>query len=135
LINRTAEHAESLKQRFKSKMRFDSISAKVLSHSGSVDLLNNSALIVNATPVGMSPNNDDSIINLSKAFVKDQIVFDLVYNPISTKFMQLAEEKGAKVIGGLTMLVEQAGKSFSLWTNKEFPTDKVQKSLLLYLSK
>jgi shikimate dehydrogenase len=135
LINRTAEHAESLKQHFKSKMRFDSISTKVLSHPGSVDLLNNSALIVNATPVGMFPNNDDSIINLPKVFVKDQIIFDLVYNPINTKFMQLAEEKGAKVIGGLTTLVEQAGKSFTLWTNKEFPTDKVQKSLLLYLSK
>jgi shikimate dehydrogenase len=135
LINRTAEHADSLKQHFKNKMRFDAISTKTLPQSDTVDLVNNSALIVNTTSVGMYPNNEDSIINLPQAFVKDQVVFDLVYNPVKTKFLELAATKGAKVIGGLTMLVEQAGKSFSLWTNTEFPAEKVQKSLLLYLSK
>jgi shikimate dehydrogenase len=135
LINRTAEHADSLKRHFKNKMRFDAISIIALSQSDMVDLVNNSAFIVNTTSVGMYPNNEDSIINLPQAFVKDQVVFDLVYNPVKTKFLELADSKGAKVIGGLTMLVEQAGKSFSLWTGIEFPTEKVQKSLLLYLSK
>lgn len=135
LINRTAEHAESLKQHFKNKMRFDSISIKELINPDSMDILNSSALIVNTTPVGMYPNNEDSIINRSQYFVKDQVVFDLVYNPVKTKLLDLAEANGAKVVGGLTMLVEQAGKSFTLWTNKEFPTDKIQKSLLLYLNK
>lgn len=135
LINRTEDHSESLKQHFKNKMRFDAISTKALNDPNSIDLLNSCSLIVNATPVGMYPNEGDSIISLPQAFVKDQVVFDLVYNPVKTKFLQLAEANGAKIIGGLTMLVEQAGKSFTLWTNKEFPTEKVQKALLLYLSK
>jgi Shikimate 5-dehydrogenase len=135
LINRTEDHSESLKQHFKNKMRFDAISTKALNDPNSIDLLNSCSLIVNATPVGMYPNDGDSIISLPQVFVKDQVVFDLVYNPIKTKFLQLAEANGAKIIGGLTMLVEQAGKSFTLWTNKEFPTEKVQKALLLYLSK
>ncbi|HMN48642.1 MAG TPA: shikimate dehydrogenase [Ignavibacteriaceae bacterium] len=135
LINRTEDHSESLKQHFKNKMRFDAISTKALNDPNSIDLLNSCSLIVNATPVGMYPNDGDSIISLPQVFVKDQVVFDLVYNPVKTKFLQLAEANGAKIIGGLTMLVEQAGKSFTLWTNKEFPTEKVQKALLLYLSK
>ncbi len=135
LINRTEQHAESLKQHFKNKMRFDSISIKELLHPDSIDVLNNSALIVNATPVGMYPNVDDSIMNLPQLFVKDQVVFDLVYNPIQTKFLQLADSKGAITISGLKMLVAQAAKSFFLWTGKEFPDEKVYKSLLLYLNK
>lgn len=135
LINRTEQHAESLKQHFKNKMRFDSISIKELLHPDSIDVLNNSALIVNATPVGMYPNVDDSIMNLPQLFFKDQVVFDLVYNPIQTKFLQLADSKGAITISGLKMLVAQAAKSFFLWTGKEFPDEKVYKSLLLYLNK
>ena len=135
LLNRTTEHAETLKQHFKNKMRFDAISTKVLSQPDSIELINNSALVVNTTSVGMYPNSDDSIITLPEAFTKNQIVFDLVYNPVKTKFLQLAESKGSTIIGGLTMLVEQAGKSFTLWTNQDFPAEKVKKSLLLYLSK
>lgn len=135
LINRNTEHAENLKTHFKSKMKFDSISVIELNQPNFADVLSNSALVVNATPVGMHPNVDDSVITLSKTFVKDQIVFDLIYNPVKTKFLQLAESNGAKIISGLKMLVEQAGKSFTLWTNTEFPTEKVYKSLLLYLNK
>jgi shikimate dehydrogenase len=135
LINRTTEHAENLKQHFKSKMKFDAISVKELNQPNSVEIIGSSSLVINATPVGMYPNIDDSIVNVSKAFVKDQIVFDLVYNPVKTKFLQLAEANGAGVISGLKMLVEQAGKSFTLWTNVEFPAEKVYKSLLLYLNK
>jgi len=135
LFNRTEEHAESLKQHFKNKMRYDSISTKVLLQPNSFDVLSNSALVVNATSVGMYPNVDDNIVNSPKVFVKDQIVFDLVYNPIKSKFLQDAESNGAKIVNGLQMLVDQAGKSFTLWTNKEFPSEKVYKSLLLYLSK
>lgn len=135
LINRTTEHAENLKTHFKSKMKFDAISVIELNQPNFADVLSNSALVVNATPVGMHPNVDDSVITLSKTFIKDQIVFDLIYNPVKTKFLQLAESNGAKIISGLKMLVEQAGKSFTLWTNTEFPTEKVYKSLLLYLNK
>ena len=135
LLNRTEEHAESLKQHFKNKMRFDSLSTRVLLQPNSFDAFSDSALVVNATPVGMYPNTEDNIINSAKVFTKNQIVFDLVYNPVKSSFLKDAESQGAKIINGLMMLVEQAGKSFTLWTNTEFPSEKVYKSLLLYLSK
>lgn len=135
LINRTEEHAESLKQHFKNKMKFDTISIKSLNDSTSTGVLSSCSVIINTTPVGMYPNNDDSIVGKSQEFNKSQVVFDLVYNPSKTKLLQIAESKGANIISGLNMLVEQAGKSFSLWTNKEFPTEQVKKSLSLYLNK
>lgn len=135
LVNRTEQHAYALKQHFKSKMRYDGIVAKELQQPDLVDLLNNCSLIVNATSVGMYPTIDDSVLSNANVFVKDQIVFDLVYNPVKTKFLQLAESKSAITINGLNMLVQQAAKSFNLWTGVDFPTEKVYKSLLLYASK
>ena len=135
LINRTLEHSEVLKQHFKNKMKYDGIRVRELNQPDSIGIISSSALVVNTTPVGMFPNADDSILNESNYFVKDQIVFDIVYNPVNTKFLQLAEKSGAKTVGGLKMLVEQAGKSFTLWTNVEFPAEKVYKSILLYLNK
>ena len=135
LVNRTEQHAYALKQHFKSKMKFDSIIPKELQQPDLIKLLNNCSLVVNSTSVGMYPTVDDSILSNAGAFVKDQIVFDLVYNPVKTKFLQLAESKNAITIDGLNMLVQQAAKSFYLWTGVDFPTEKVYKSLLLYASK
>ncbi len=135
LINRTEQYAETLKQHFKSKMKFDGIVTKELQQPDLKSLLNSCTLIANCTSVGMYPDIDDSIFTNSDVFVKDQIVFDLVYNPVKTKFLELAESKGTVAVNGLNMLVQQAAKAFTLWTGNEFPTEKVYKSLLLYVTK
>ncbi len=135
LVNRTEQHAEELKQHFKSKMKFDGISPKELQQPDLISIINSCALVVNTTPVGMYPANEDSVLTIADVFVKEQIVFDLVYNPVKTKFLQLADSKNAITVNGLNMLVEQAAKSFMLWTGKDFPTEKVYKSLLLYVAK
>jgi shikimate dehydrogenase len=135
LINRTEQHAEALKQHFKSKMKFNDIVTKELQQPDLINVLTNCSLIVNSTPIGMYPTMDDSVLSTPDVFVKDQVVFDLIYNPVKTKFLQLAESKGAVTVNGLNMLVQQAAKSFTLWTGNEFPTEKVYKSLLLYVTK
>jgi len=135
LVNRTEQHAEALKQHFKSKMKFDGIVTKELQQPDLINVLSSCSLIVNSTPVGMYPTIDDSVLSTADVFVKDQIVFDLVYNPVKTKFLQLADSRNAVTINGLNMLVQQAAKSFNLWTGNEFPTEKIYKSLLLYVSK
>jgi shikimate dehydrogenase len=135
IVNRTEQHAETLKQHFKSKMRYYGIVTNELHQPDLIGVLNNCSLIVNCTSVGMYPAYDDSVISTTDVFVKDQIVFDLVYNPIKTKFLKLAESKEAITVNGLNMLVQQAAKSFNLWTGNEFPVEKVYKSLLLYSTK
>ena len=50
-------------------------------------------------------------------------MFDLVYNPSLTPLMAAARSRGARAVGGLTMLVHQAAASFNLWTGLEAPVD------------
>ncbi len=133
LVNRTEQRAEALKNYFYDKMKYDSFKTKELFPPDLVDIFRNSKLIVNATSIGMFPEIDDTITSLSNSFGKDQIVFDLVYNPPKTQLLKIASSQGATVLDGLKMLVNQAAKSFELWTGEEMPVDKVQKSLQLYL--
>ena len=64
-------------------------------------------VIINTTPVGMYPDNGNTVINISD-FPKCEGVVDLIYNPHKTKLVLDAENKGIKAVGGLKMLVAQA---------------------------
>lgn len=94
-------------------MKYDSFKTRELFPPDLVDIFRNSKLIVNATSIGMYPESDDAITSLSSSFGKDQIVFDLVYNPPQTQLLKLASSQGAIVLDGLKMLVNQASKSLS----------------------
>ncbi len=133
LINRSEQRAESLKIYFSEKMKFDEIETHELFPPDLLPVLNNSTLIVNTTPIGMSPDEDDSPINNPKIFVPGQIVFDIVYNPISTQFLQMAKKQGATTVDGIQMLVHQAAKSFELWTGTPMPVEGVYDALKRYL--
>jgi shikimate dehydrogenase len=133
IINRTEQRAEALKKYFSDKMKFDGIKTKELFPPDLVGIFSSSKLIINATPVGMYPDQDDIVTSLENSFVKDQIVFDLVYNPPQTKLLKLAASRGGIPISGLKMLVHQAAKSFELWTNEEMPFDQIYKSLQLFI--
>lgn len=76
-----------------------------------------SHLIINTTPLGMHPNNDAlPPLDLEKV-TKDHYVYDLIYNPARTLFLQKAEMRGATIKNGLEMLHVQAEKSWQIWNN------------------
>jgi shikimate dehydrogenase len=80
-------------------------------------------LLVNATPVGMSPKIDASIWPDAIPFPARLAVFDLVYNPQETQLLRQACAAGALAIDGLDMLVRQGAIAFELWTGQEAPFD------------
>jgi len=133
LINRTEERAESLKNYFRDKTKYESFKTRELFPPDLIDVFRGSKLIVNATSVGMFPDSDDTITSLSNSFTKGQIVFDLVYNPPMTQLLKTAASEGATVLDGLKMLVYQAAKSFELWTGEEMPVEEVHKTLQLFI--
>lgn len=133
LINRTKQRAETLKDYFTDKMKFDRFKVFELIPPDNVQLFNKSKLIINATSVGMIPDVDDSVTPLKKSFNKKQIVFDMVYNPAKTQLLYIAKKSGAKTLDGLKMLVFQAAKSYEIWTGYEMPVDKIYRSLKLYI--
>jgi shikimate dehydrogenase len=72
-------------------------------------------IIVNTTPVGTWPNVDDYISIPFHALTDAHLVVDLIYNPEQTEFLKRASEQGATTLNGLTMLYQQAEKSWQLW--------------------
>lgn len=129
LINRTEDRALNVKDIFNEKMKFDAIEVLKLAPPDLVDEVQNSKLVINTTPLGMIPEIDDAVVNSEKFFNKNQIVFDLIYNPQLTKFLSFARQSNAEIINGLNMVIYQAAKSFELWTSEKFPIDEVKSSL------
>ena len=80
--------------------------------------------IVNATPVGMYPNNGISPIDLS-LFPQLEAVLDLIYNPAKTQLILDAEARGLKTENGLWMLVAQAKESAEWFCGCQIANDKI----------
>lgn len=86
-----------------------------------------SDIIINATPVGMDGKRSFPIT--PAAFNQKQVAYDLIYSSTTTPFLRVAKKGGAKTLGGLEMLLEQAAISFKLWTGREMPLAKVRGEL------
>lgn len=71
-------------------------------------------LLVNATPVGTFPHIHESPVPPS--LLTGALVYDLVYNPATTRLLFEAQSAGCKTVGGLDMLVAQAAEQFVWWT-------------------
>ena len=83
----------------------------------SEELIADTDIIVNATPLGMFPNIDYAPELPYQALSAKHTLFDCVYNPRQTKFLQLGTERGAKTIDGMTMFEAQAEASWKIWNN------------------
>jgi 3-dehydroquinate dehydratase/shikimate dehydrogenase len=82
--------------------------------------------LINATPVGMTPNVDASIFEES---VPADVVMDMVYNPHETKLLKLARKQGATTIHGIEMLLEQAAHQFEIWTGESAPRSMMKRAI------
>lgn len=85
-------------------------------------------LIVNTTPVGMTPFVDASPWPHGAQFLPCKLVYDLVYNPPRTRFMEQAEACGVRSSNGLGMLVHQAAGSFRIWTGLDAPIEVMRRA-------
>lgn len=79
------------------------------------DLVREWSVIVNCTPLGMYPNVEACPPLPYEALSPDNVLFDLVYNPLETRFMQMGAASGAVVRNGLEMLRLQAEASWNFW--------------------
>jgi shikimate dehydrogenase len=82
-------------------------------------LLEKYSVIINTTPTGMYPNVEEYPKLKYELITPRHYLFDLIYNPLKTIFLQRGEEKGAITENGYEMLVEQAEESWRIWNAKE----------------
>lgn len=83
-------------------------------------------VLINTTPVGMFPKVDESPVPGS-ILKKGMVVFDIVYNPIDTKLLEEAKDKGCIVINGVEMFVRQAALQFELFTGEKAPVPLMER--------
>jgi len=74
-------------------------------------------LIINTTPLGMSPNIETCPEIPYDSLTEKNFLYDLVYNPEKTLFLNRGTEKGASTLNGYNMLVDQAEKAWEIWTS------------------
>lgn len=99
------------------------------------EIIRETELLINTTPIGMSPNINDSPVE-STLFARMQekaIAYDLVYTPNPTQFLKNAKQQGLTIIDGLEMLVQQGAVALQLWLQRLVPVDIMTQSLRDYL--
>jgi shikimate dehydrogenase len=79
-------------------------------------------VLVNTTPVGMSPQEQDTPL-LGDKLKPGLVVMDIVYNPLKTRLLREAEAAGCATIDGLSMFVHQGVRQFELWTGLAAPVE------------
>jgi len=89
--------------------------------------INNKALLVNSTPVGMK--SADPLIVDSGLLHKDLFVYDLIYNPAETRLLKEARARGARTANGLGMLLYQGALSFEYFTGEKAPVEIMREAL------
>jgi shikimate dehydrogenase len=92
-------------------------------------------LLVNTTPVGMSPNVEASPVEaaLMQRLKPKAIAYDLIYTPNPTQFLKLAQAQEIIAIDGLEMLLQQGVAALQIWLQQPVPVDVMRDSLRKYL--
>ena len=121
VLNRTPERALELSRKLEEEFGRP-VPALELNTSNLKFALDNAAVIVNTTSRGMSPDVEGTPVP-GELLRPGLTVLDIVYSPLKTRLLREAEAAGAKVVGGLDMLVYQAGLSFELWTGLKAPLE------------
>jgi 3-dehydroquinate dehydratase/shikimate dehydrogenase len=133
VYNRTYERAAALAEQF-------AVSSSALDRQGKVTAAQLDALpqtpcqlVINCTPLGMSPDTDATPMPASDAdsfgWGPGMVVVDTIYNPPVTRLLRQARAAGCVTIGGGEMFVRQAAAQFRLWTGKDAPIDLFRRTL------
>ena len=107
LFNRTTEKAEIL-------LNDLSINSSPIGTEELDDYANSSSFIVNTTSLGQKAGEHNNILSFEN-IKTETFIYDLIYNPKRSSFLEKAVAKGLKVQNGLRMLIEQAACSFQIW--------------------
>ena len=118
-----------------SQIQNDHPNVDVISYDNWTAVMDPVSIVVNSTPLGMHPNTENSPVRKEEVvFLRDRICYDLIYNPLETKFLRDSRHLSYRSIGGLGMFIQQGSRSFQLWTGKDFPHQKIQSALISHFS-
>ena len=135
IISRKKNSLNELITNFKNDIEIEGL---VNTNPKNDNLIPETDLIINTTPVGMSNSTNIDELPFGQGFWDSinskTIVYDLIYNPSPTPFLKFCDKKGCMTIDGTQMLIAQGAKSLSFWTNGlEVPFEVMHDALKEYL--
>lgn len=117
IANRTQQHAQNIvdlvKNNYGSVVSYTDPSSTQFPAE-----IQSSEIIINTTPAGMSTYLNSTPFDFEFVFNKNQLVYDVIYSPNKTKFLEQAENYGCKIRNGFGMLINQGVSAFEIWTGK-----------------
>jgi len=120
LLARNLSQAQQLAQLINKKGLCGASSHRLADDSWN-ELCKQASLIINCTPVGMYPRIDESPISSMDNVPPDTVIYDIIYNPLPTRFLKMAQDKKLRTLNGLNMLAYQGAFSLELWIGQKAP--------------
>lgn len=130
ILNRHLEGAEIISNVIKDKIPTCKASALEFNADTLKEALKDADILVNTTSVGMTPNEDASIVTDPSVLRRELIVSDIIYKPAKTKLLKMAEAAGCRTINGFGMMIWQGAMAFKIWTGEDMPVDLVKQKFL-----
>lgn len=118
LLNRTRDKGELLATEIGAEF-------KPLSEIRRVDC----DVLINTTSVGMVPGTRAMPVP-PDGIERGMTVMDIIYNPLKTRLLEIAEERGCVTVDGVAMFVHQGAAQFELWTGRRAPVEMMKKVVL-----
>ncbi len=132
ILNRTASRAQELANQLSESFPGHAEGLELTERSLSV-ALSGAQMIVNTTSVGMGEDQNQTPIP-ARLLSRDALVYDIVYNPLRTRLVSEAEERGCTTISRAEMLAWQGALAFEKWTLRRAPVDLMKRELLRQLT-
>lgn len=127
VVNRNAERGQSLADLIADKT---SSASRFIVWNGTMTIPAETDILINGTCVGLFPDVDACPDVDYDSITAEMIVCDVVFNPAVPVFLKKAEAKGARIIPGIGMLVNQAAFNYELWTGLKADTKVMMDALL-----
>jgi shikimate dehydrogenase len=132
LINRTLNKAKELAQQLTGQFK-RAVEVLAWNEQNMIVATQNTAIIVNTTSIGMSPQCEETPIP-SRFLKPETIVYDIVYNPIQTRLLKEAGSAGCITMSGADMLAWQGGLAFEKWTGQKAPIEIMKREVYRQLA-
>lgn len=126
VVNRSAERGEVLVQLLNDETP---TTAQFVHWDHTFSIPEGTDVLVNSTSIGLYPNVEDKPDIDYESITANMVVCDVIPNPPNTLFLREAENKGAKILDGLGMLVGQGAIGLKMWTGHDAPVAVMRKAL------
>ncbi|MBB6215269.1 shikimate dehydrogenase [Anaerosolibacter carboniphilus] len=130
ILDMVADMAAALSNTINEKIPSCKTQGLAFSDENLKEALQTADILVNCTPLGMTPHEDKSIIADPSVLRRELIVSDVVYKPAKTKLLKMAEAAGCRTINGFGMMIWQGAMAFKIWTGEDMPVDLVKQKFM-----